>query len=260
MTISSFQIPLKKVLMYFLLVMSLILLSNCSTTSQEEGPTDDSDLVLSDEGSTEEAPPALEAESTRSGFDQFDENSTDQAASTSEDDLLIDNEATQQKVAETQSPAQDPSAAAAEDEFAQFDEASEVDPGAPLGEGAPLVKESMDTLSSGEPEPVPSESLSQPDQIAQNDPPVPQADPNLNQTFKSKNQNIQITDLQYKGNDAGGTFVIDGNGPMEYTVNKNERLNQFIIDIPYAKLPKKLKRKFNTKYYQGSICQFDEIE
>ncbi|MFN7904239.1 MAG: secretin N-terminal domain-containing protein, partial [Pseudobdellovibrionaceae bacterium] len=260
MTISSFQILPKKVLMYFLLVMSLILLSNCSTTSQEEGPTDDSDLVLLDEGSTEESPPALEAESTRSGFDQFDESSTDQAASTSEDDLLIDNEATQQKVAETQAPVQDPSAAAAEDEFAQFDEASTVDTGAPLGEGAPLAEKAMDTLSSGEPEPVPSESLSQPDQIAQNDPPMPQADPNLNQTFKSKNQNIQITDLQYKGNDAGGTFVIDGSGPMEYTVNKNERLNQFIIDIPYAKLPKKLQRTFNTKDFQGSIGQIDAFE
>jgi len=140
MTISSFQIPLKKVLMYFLLVMSLIVLSSCSTTSQEDGPADDSDLVLSDEGSAEEAAPTLEAESTRSGFDKFDENSTGQAASTSEDDLLIDNEATQQKVAETQATAQDPSAAAAEDEFAQFDEASTVDPGAPLGEGAPWPK------------------------------------------------------------------------------------------------------------------------
>ena len=260
------QNPFRQICLILCMTSLLALASSCtSSSSSDEGSTDESDLVLADEGAASSGDDLTLEEPSSSG-------NTATTMSDSADEFDLDNEATQQKVAEAQTtnpvPADTPSGLE-DDEFAQFDQP--MDKAASQG-GTPTPEETMDTLSADYPEPVPTESLSQPDQpfvadqpapvpdqFVQNEPP-PTQDPNVNQSFKSRNQNLQITDLQYKGNDAGGTFVIDGSGPMEYTVQKNERLNQYIIDIPYAKLPKKLQRTFNTKDFQGSIGQIDAFE
>ncbi len=255
------QNPIRK-LCFALCMTSLLAMTTSCTSSSSSGDAsaDESDLVLAEEG----------AASTGDDLTLNEASSADSNTTADSSDLLLDDEATQQKVAETQTTNPAPSDSMAEDEFAQFDQP--VDQAATQGGQTPTPEETLETLSSDYPEPVPTESLSQPEKpfVAEEPPPAPEQfaqsepqpsqDPNVNQSFKSRNQNIQITDLQYKGNDAGGTFVIDGNGPMEYTVNKNERLNQYIIDIPYAKLPKKLQRTFNTKDFQGSIGQIDAFE
>jgi len=71
---------------------------------------------------------------------------------------------------------------------------------------------------------------------------------------------VEIRNLQFKGNETGGTLVIDATGPFTYTTRTNPELKQYIIEIPNSILPQKLKRPLNTKDFKGSFGSIDAYQ
>ncbi len=71
---------------------------------------------------------------------------------------------------------------------------------------------------------------------------------------------VEIKNIQYKGNETGGTLVIDATGPFTYTTRSNPELKQYIIEIPNSILPQKLKRPLNTKDFKGSVGSIDAYQ
>lgn len=71
---------------------------------------------------------------------------------------------------------------------------------------------------------------------------------------------VNIKNIKYKLNDNGGTVVIEADGPMTFQTRTNAETGQFIIEIPGAKLPQKLKRPFNTKDMKGGIGSIDSYQ
>lgn len=69
-----------------------------------------------------------------------------------------------------------------------------------------------------------------------------------------------ITDIQYRANDNGGTVVIEATGPLEFNKRMNPETQQFVIEIPNSKLPRKLKRPFNTRDFAGTIGSIDAYQ
>lgn len=69
-----------------------------------------------------------------------------------------------------------------------------------------------------------------------------------------------ITDLKFKANESGGTIVVQADGPINYTTRANPDLNQFIIEVENARLPKRLKRSLNTKDIKGSVGAVDAYQ
>lgn len=69
-----------------------------------------------------------------------------------------------------------------------------------------------------------------------------------------------ITNLKFQANDSGGTIVVEGNGPLQYTTRENASLNQFIVEVENAKLPSRLKRSLNTKDIRGAIGTVDAYQ
>ncbi|MFP5518666.1 MAG: type IV pilus secretin PilQ [Bdellovibrionia bacterium] len=71
---------------------------------------------------------------------------------------------------------------------------------------------------------------------------------------------VQITGLNYKANENGGSVVIDANGPISYTTRFNSDLKQMIIEVDNATLPDRLKRTLNTRDIRGSIGAIDAYQ
>lgn len=93
-------------------------------------------------------------------------------------------------------------------------------------------------------EPTPQETL-----------PVPVAEPQ-----PAAPQTITIKGIQFKGNDTGGSLIVDANGPFTYTTRKNSDLNQFIIEIPNSNALPKVLRPLNMKEFKGGIASVDTYQ
>lgn len=63
----------------------------------------------------------------------------------------------------------------------------------------------------------------------------------------------QVTGLDFKSNENGGTVVIQGSQKLSYTTRKNPATKQFIVEIANVELPKKFQRPYNTKEFSGPI-------
>ncbi|MCK6597620.1 MAG: hypothetical protein L6Q37_04590, partial [Bdellovibrionaceae bacterium] len=95
-------------------------------------------------------------------------------------------------------------------------------------------------------EPAPSQPVPEP--IVQDTKPVPIAEP------EPKVSMVNLTSIQFKGNDTGGTLVIDANAPFTYTTRKNDKLNQVVIEIPNSKASARVLRPLNMKEFKGGIA------
>lgn len=150
------------------------------------------------------------------------------------------------------------------DEFAQFDDQQAPPPAAeeppavadtppPVIEPAP--PEDMNaSVDPGGPAPdvVPAPVVEAPVETpAQTEQAAAPADPG---------QLVNIKNITYKANDNGGTVVVEADGPMTFQTRTNADTGQFIIEIPGAKLPRKLKRPFNTKDMKGGIGSIDTYQ
>lgn len=71
---------------------------------------------------------------------------------------------------------------------------------------------------------------------------------------------VNITNIQYRANESGGTIIIEGDAPLTYTTRSNPDFRQFVIEVPNAKLPKRLQRPLNTKDIAGSFGSIDAYQ
>lgn len=188
-----------------------------------------------------------------SDFEDFDnpdagENVADSGGGNSEQSLEEELNA-----ADGEPQASTEEAAPTEDEFAEFDNEEKAQP--PVDE-APAPEIAQETIPAPEVEEAPP--VEEAPAIAETpveEPPAPEA-PAVEEPARIAN----IKNIRYKANDNGGTVVIDADGPLTYNTRLNPDTNQFVIEIPEANLPAKLKRPFNTKDMSGSIGSIDAYQ
>lgn len=71
---------------------------------------------------------------------------------------------------------------------------------------------------------------------------------------------IKINSIQYKANDSGGAILIQADGPIQFTTRNNPQTEQFIVEIPGAQLPDRLKRPFNMRDIRGAFGSLDPYQ
>lgn len=189
-----------------------------------------------------------EAPATDSEFADFD--SSGDVATGSGDDASLEDELNQAEgapPAEQQATNDQSADSGLEDEFAQFEnEAPPAEQQVAEQAPPPIVETPI--------EPPP------PEVIPEAPPPVVEAEPAPAPEEPIADQVAKIRNIKYKANDNGGTVVIEGDSPLGYETRINSDTNQFIIEIPNAELPAKLKRPFNTKDMKGGIGSIDAYQ
>ncbi len=69
----------------------------------------------------------------------------------------------------------------------------------------------------------------------------------------SSGPSADIRDIKYLANQSGGSIVIEASGPLTYQTRLNPSTNQFIIEIPKARLPESLKRPYILKEFNAAF-------
>lgn len=207
--------------------------------------TDDDDSLTTqsynDDGSSTSADGDVAADSSSGGQDEFadfDKEGGDKSApaasaqASNDSDLALDDDLNKSTPADAQ--------------FSHDD----------LDKPADMQPQTPEQTAAQEPAAPPVEDL------ANNSPsaPVPAPEIETPAAAPAAPVNTEITGLKYKANDAGGTVVIESNGPITYTTRANQDLKQYIIEIPNSILPKKLKRTLNTKDIKGAIGAIDAYQ
>ncbi len=67
----------------------------------------------------------------------------------------------------------------------------------------------------------------------------------------------RVNNIQYKGNDSGGTVIISSDQPLNYTTRINSTTNQVIVEVQDVVVADRLKRPLNTKDMSSSIGHVD---
>lgn len=235
-----------------------------------------------EEGGSEAADSSGATDQDFADFDNPEGESTTENSGNTEaaiEDELNQADGAPQETAQEAPVEEQPQAATEEapnggDEFAQFDDPAATPPvDAPVEDPAVAQTDPMLDTPPPEIEPAPPEDMSAtvdpggpaPDVVpapiveapVETPPEVPEeqaaapADPG---------QLVNIKNITYKANDSGGTVVVEADGPMTFQTRTNADTGQFIIEIPGAKLPRKLKRPFNTKDMKGGIGSIDSYQ
>lgn len=112
---------------------------------------------------------------------------------------------------------------------------------------APLEQPPQDTLAPMEPtpEPMPEQPV-----VESTPTPVPTIE---EQAPPPANRQVRITNVEFKGNDSGGTLVISTTGEFHFTQSKSSSGNQLILEIPNSTLDKKASRPLLLKDFKGGI-------
>ncbi len=177
----------------------------------------------------------------------------DNSAPPTEDLSALDNSAAPDNSLEADLGKDQPAADAAapkEDEFAQFDQEKPAEQAPPPQAEQPPPPEVKQ-------EPPPPEPA--PEFNAQNEiPPEPKPEPPAE--AQAQSGLVTLKSLDFKGNDNGGTVVVEADGPMTYSTRMSVSTGQFIVDIPNSILPKKLKHSLVTKDFDGPIGAIDAYQ
>ncbi|MFN7729009.1 MAG: type IV pilus secretin PilQ [Bdellovibrio sp.] len=164
------------------------------------------------------------------------------------------------------------------DEFAEFDapQSSEIPP--PADTSSQEAPPSMDVaaidpgpeidtppMSEPMPEPEPLAEAPAPEpapvpEVAEEPAPVTEEPAGPVAMQSDSGPIVNITSIQYRANDNGGTVVIEGSGPLSFNPRMNAETNQFIVEVPNSRLPRKLKRPFNTRDFAGTIGSIDAYQ
>lgn len=84
--------------------------------------------------------------------------------------------------------------------------------------------------------------------------PEPQPVPTVQeQPAPPVNRLVKVTNVEFKGNESGGTLVVSTSGEFQFTQTKNAANNQLIIEIPNSTLEKKASRPLLLKDFKGGI-------
>ena len=70
----------------------------------------------------------------------------------------------------------------------------------------------------------------------------------------------EIKNIKFEGNESGGSILIEGIQPLDFTSRMNSQSNQYVIEIKNAILPTQLKRPFITKDFPSSIGAIDAYQ
>lgn len=157
------------------------------------------------------------------------------------------------------------------DEFSEFDAPPAPETPAPaeqsLAEAPPAVDPGpqIDTPPPAsepmpEPEPVAEAPAPEPMPEVASEPPPAEEPVQQSSSSDASGPLVNITNIQYRANDNGGTVVIEGSGPLSFQPRMNAETNQFIVEVPNSRLPRKLKRPFNTRDFAGTIGSIDAYQ
>jgi type IV pilus assembly protein PilQ len=183
---------------------------------------------------------------------------------TSDDDIALGGDAAPADNAEAQAPADasasnSTAATGAVDEFSEFQDETANPAPAPEAPAEPAPSDSA-VLDAPPPEvtqppaPTPEAPVEPPTMAEPTPPPQPPSQP------EPVSQQVEITALKFRGNDNGGTVIVEANGPFTFSTRSNPETRQFVVEIPNSILPAKLKRNLNTKDIQGSIGSIDAYQ
>ncbi|NCN41171.1 type IV pilus secretin PilQ [bacterium] len=64
---------------------------------------------------------------------------------------------------------------------------------------------------------------------------------------------VQITDIRYVANQAGGSVIIEASGAISHQTRFNAETGQYVVEIQGAALPENLKRPYLLKDFEGSF-------
>lgn len=227
-----------------LLILSSLLASLTSCVSQ---PIDDDDFALEDMSSPTQGASSSSDEFS-DDFADFEESDSGSQAQSNSSDLSIEDEFADADVAP---PSQDVASENRQDPFASDDTSFE-DPFANnnVAEAPPadIPNENSNFDSFGS-DMVTSESAPSFGAPSDSFLPMPTAGAVAN-----------ITDLQFKSNEAGGTVIVRGDQPLHYVTRSNPDLRQFIIEVDNVNLPDRLKRSLNTRDIKGSVGAIDAYQ
>lgn len=105
-------------------------------------------------------------------------------------------------------------------------------------------------------EPAPPQAATPPQETAALEPEPPVEPPAQLAPVATPEQNQKpalITALDFNANDNGGTINVKTNREVTFTTRKNEKTNQFIIELENTVVPQKFKRPYVTKEFPGAI-------
>ncbi|MBX9769116.1 MAG: secretin and TonB N-terminal domain-containing protein, partial [Bdellovibrionales bacterium] len=77
-----------------------------------------------------------------------------------------------------------------------------------------------------------------------------------NMDLVESNSSVNMTGLEFRPNQNGGSIIVRTSGPAQYSSRMNTDTNQFILELPGTTIPKKYQRPFNTKEFAGAISIF----
>lgn len=203
-----------------LVLIMALVLTLASCSSQPTGS--DEDLAVNDQTASGDTSATSDTSAAPQGSDEFGEPAPiqDQAQENSEFQAQ-DHAQNAEQPLDQQQPQQQPET---------------------LAEQPPQQQEPM-------PQPEPQPQVAQEPQQ-----PVPVAEP------APIASHITIRGIQFKGNDTGGSLVVDASGPFTYTTRKNSDLNQFVIEIPNSTVLPKVLRPLNMKEFKGGIASVDTYQ
>lgn len=241
------QNQFKKSLIFIFAMVICFGILNCSSQ-----PVGDEDLSLDSSASdtADNQSTKADEESIASEDKTGDNQQQSDVSEAKEDDIALDDEATKDNQQQAEQK-QDENQKQSDDLLLEEDKPQE------QAQKEPEQKQQI--------EPSPQESKQEVDLLAeepkkeQTTPaqPQPESQPMVPSVASRV---INITNLQYIPNDSGGSILISADGPMEYTTRTNAQLKQFIIEVPNAKLPDRLKRNLNTKDIQGEFGAIDAYQ
>ncbi|AHI05099.1 fimbrial assembly protein [Bdellovibrio bacteriovorus W] len=230
-----------------LLILSSLLASLTSCVSQ---PIDDDDFALEDMSG-----PAKTASSSSGDFDEdfadFEESDSAPKAQANNSDMSIEDEFSDADVAP---PSQNTASNESQDPFAGDDSFED-----------PFANNNVAEAPQAD---IPSESSDfdafQSDVATSEPAPEPAFESTPSESFSSMpaagGPVANITDLQFKSNEAGGTVIVRGDQPLHYVTRSNPDLRQFIIEVDNVNLPDRLKRSLNTRDIKGSVGAIDAYQ
>ncbi|MCB0378900.1 MAG: type IV pilus secretin PilQ [Bdellovibrionales bacterium] len=72
--------------------------------------------------------------------------------------------------------------------------------------------------------------------------------------------NNQVTNLEYKAYEGGGTVVIETSAPAQFQMREEPDLNQVVVEVDGVSLPERFKRPYITKDFKQDIATINAYQ
>lgn len=122
----------------------------------------------------------------------------------------------------------------------------------------PLLDNEMKDLEQDQNKKHSTNEIPPPDDFVQKD--QPPSDNAANSMKSGVGEKSVIKNIRYEENDGGGTVIIEADAPMTYTTRFNDQTKQFVVEVENTKLPKSLKRPYNTRDFNSSVGSIDSYQ